>query len=63
MLKKQKDWKKYEYILGKWGMDMAEKRKAEKTKSTLSSAQEVAYARDFKIADQAGGYTAKKARH
>lgn len=44
-------------------MDMAEKRKAEKTKSTLSSAQEVSYARDFKMADQAGGYTTKKARH
>lgn len=44
-------------------MNVAEKRRSEKTKSTLSSAQEVAYARDFKLADQAGGYTAKKARH
>jgi hypothetical protein len=42
---------------------MAEKRKREKTKSTLTSAQEVTYSRDFKLADQAGGYTAKKAKH
>ncbi|ASS87814.1 hypothetical protein AVP43_02094 [Geobacillus stearothermophilus] len=42
---------------------MAEKRKREKVKHTLTSAQEVSYARDFKMADQAGGYTAKKARH
>lgn len=41
---------------------MAEKRKREKVKHTLTSAQEVSYARDFKMADQAGGYTAKKAR-
>lgn len=41
---------------------MAEKRKREKTKSTLTSAQEVTYARDFKLADQAGGYTTKKAK-
>ncbi len=39
------------------------KRKREKSKHTLTSAQEVSYARDFKMADQAGGYTAKKARH
>ncbi|KPC98795.1 hypothetical protein LR69_03005 [Geobacillus sp. BCO2] len=36
---------------------------AKKAKHTLTSAQEVSYARDFKMADQAGGYTAKKARH
>ncbi|WP_110114292.1 YfhE family protein [Bacillus sp. CGMCC 1.16541] len=42
---------------------MAEKKRHEKAKSTLSSSQEVNYARDFKMADQAGGYTAKKARH
>ncbi|BDG48734.1 MULTISPECIES: YfhE family protein [Parageobacillus] len=42
---------------------MSEKRKREKTKSTLTSAQEVTYSRDFKLADQAGGYTAKKAKH
>jgi hypothetical protein len=45
------------------GFDMSEKKKRDKTKSTLSSSQEVAYARDFKMADQAGGYTPKKARH
>ncbi|AEH49247.1 MULTISPECIES: YfhE family protein [Bacteria] len=39
---------------------MAEKRKSEKTKSALTRAQEIAYARDFKLADQAGGYAAKK---
>jgi hypothetical protein len=44
-------------------MAMAEKRKREKTKSTLTRTQEVTYSRDFKLADQAGGYTAKKARH
>ncbi|QPA31368.1 YfhE family protein [Thermaerobacillus caldiproteolyticus] len=42
---------------------MADKRKRDKTKSTLTSAQEITYTRDFKLADQAGGYTAKKARH
>jgi YfhE-like protein len=42
---------------------MTEKRRREKIKSTLTSAQEVSYARDFKLADQAGGYTAKKAKH
>ncbi|HWO97588.1 MAG TPA: YfhE family protein [Bacillus sp. (in: firmicutes)] len=42
---------------------MAEKKRREKTKNTLSSSQEVSYARDFKMADQAGGYTPKKARH
>ncbi|ANB56556.1 yfhE-like family protein [Anoxybacillus sp. B7M1] len=42
---------------------MNEKRKREKTKNTLSSAQEVIYSREFKLADRAGGYTAKKARH
>jgi uncharacterized protein YfaQ (DUF2300 family) len=42
---------------------MAEKKKQDKTKSTLSRSQEMTYARDFKRADQAGGFTAKKARH
>ena len=42
---------------------MTEKKKREKARNTLSSAQEVTYARDFKLADQAGGYTAKKAKH
>jgi hypothetical protein len=45
------------------GYKMAEKKKRDKTKSTLSSAQEISYTRDFKMADQAGGYTEKKARH
>jgi hypothetical protein len=39
---------------------MADKKRKEKTRSTLSSAQEVSYRRDFKLADQAGGYTEKK---
>jgi hypothetical protein len=42
---------------------MAEKRRHEKTKRTLTRSQEVTYSRDFKLADQAGGYTAKKAKH
>jgi len=42
---------------------MTEKKRREKAKSTLSSAQEVTYARDFKLADQAGGYTLKRAKH
>ncbi|MCA1032627.1 YfhE family protein [Bacillus timonensis] len=42
---------------------MADKKKRDKSKSTLSSAQEMSYSRDFKMADQAGGYTRKKARH
>lgn len=42
---------------------MADKRKRDKSKSTLNSAQEVSYSRDFKMADQAGGFTEKKARH
>lgn len=42
---------------------MSDKKKRDKTKSTLSSAQEVSYSRDFKMADQAGGYTPKHARH
>jgi hypothetical protein len=42
---------------------MAEKKKRDKIKSTLTRAQEITYSRDFKLADQAGGYTAKKSRH
>jgi hypothetical protein len=42
---------------------MAKEKRRDRTKSTLSSAQELAYSREFKMADQAGGYTAKKARH
>ncbi|WP_243291566.1 YfhE family protein [Bacillus sp. FJAT-47783] len=33
------------------------KKKHEKNRSNLSSAQEVTYSRDFKMADRAGGYT------
>ncbi|WP_077621145.1 YfhE family protein [Bacillus sinesaloumensis] len=40
-----------------------EKRRDNKSKSTLSSMQEVVYSREFKLADQAGGYTKKQARH
>ncbi|MFC0273831.1 YfhE family protein [Metabacillus herbersteinensis] len=42
---------------------MADKRKNEKTKSTLSSSQEVTYSREFKMADRAGGYISNKSRH
>ncbi|MFS0862688.1 YfhE family protein [Fredinandcohnia sp. 179-A 10B2 NHS] len=42
---------------------MAKEKKRDKSKSTLSSMQEVSYSRDFKMADQAGGFTAKQARH
>ncbi|MBM7587102.1 hypothetical protein JOC86_003675 [Bacillus pakistanensis] len=37
-----------------------EKKKRDKVKSVLSSAQEVTYSREFKSADRAGGYTNKK---
>ncbi|WP_456272056.1 YfhE family protein [Bacillus sp. AK031] len=39
---------------------MADKKKRDKTKSVLSSMQEVTYSREFKRADRAGGYTQKK---
>ncbi|MEI5908555.1 YfhE family protein [Bacillus spongiae] len=39
---------------------MDKKKKRDKTKSTLSSAQEVTYSREFKMADRAGGYAPKK---
>jgi hypothetical protein len=35
------------------------KNKQDKTKSVLSSMQEVTYAKEFKAADRAGGYTRK----
>lgn len=38
---------------------MKEKRR-DKTKSTLSSMQEVVYQREFKMADRAGGYAPRK---
>jgi hypothetical protein len=37
-----------------------EKKKRDKTKSTLSSMQEVTYSQEFKKADRAAGYTAGK---
>lgn len=44
---------------------MANNKKArrEKTKQSLSSTQEVLYSREFKMADRAGGYSDKRARH
>lgn len=39
------------------------KKKRDRSKSTLSSMQEVLYAHEFKLADQAGGFTAKQAKH
>lgn len=41
---------------------MSDKKKKDKSKSTLSSMQEVVYSREFKLADQAGGFTGKKSR-
>lgn len=38
---------------------MADKKKRDKSKSTLSSMQEVTYSREFKNADRAGGYISK----
>ena len=37
-----------------------EKKKKDKTKSTLSSMQEFTYSHEFRKADRAGGYTAGK---
>ncbi|MGY3717628.1 YfhE family protein [Sutcliffiella cohnii] len=39
-----------------------EKKRRERSKSTLSSMQEVTYSREFKMADNAGGYTGKNSR-
>ncbi|WP_010677482.1 YfhE family protein [Bacillus timonensis] len=36
-----------------------EKKRDNKSKSTLSSMQEVTYSREFKMADRAGGFTKK----
>ncbi|MGM0845513.1 MAG: YfhE family protein [Bacillota bacterium] len=41
-------------------MITVDKKRKEKTKSVLSSMQEVNYSREFKRADRAGGYTQKK---
>ena len=37
-----------------------DKKKRDKTKTTLSSMQEVTYSHEFKKADRAGGYSAGK---
>jgi YfhE-like protein len=37
----------------------ADKKRRDKTKTTLSSMQEVTYSREFKNADRAGGYISK----
>ncbi|WML46465.1 YfhE family protein [Neobacillus sp. PS3-40] len=42
---------------------MMEKRKKEKPKFTLTSAQEVSYQSDFKKADRAGGYNERRSKH
>ncbi|WP_223703434.1 YfhE family protein [Sutcliffiella deserti] len=39
---------------------MKEKKRQDKTKSTLSSMQEVTYSREFRAADRVGGYTGKQ---
>jgi len=39
------------------------RRKEKKTKSTLSSAQEVTYRREFKMADRAAGFTERGRKH
>ncbi|EDL65124.1 YfhE family protein [Bacillus sp. SG-1] len=41
-------------------MISVDKKRKEKTKSALSSMQEVTYSREFKRADRAGGFTQKK---
>ncbi|MDZ5474566.1 YfhE family protein [Bacillus sp. 31A1R] len=42
---------------------MSDKKKKDKSKSTLSSMQEVTYSREFKMADRAGGFVPKNSRH
>jgi|GraSoiStandDraft_2_1057267.scaffolds.fasta_scaffold3646274_1 hypothetical protein len=42
---------------------VADKKKKEKPKYTLTSAQEVGYQRDFKLADRAGGYNERRTKH
>ncbi|MDQ0231735.1 YfhE family protein [Metabacillus malikii] len=37
-----------------------EKKRRDRTKSTLSSMQEVTYAHEFKKADRAGGYVTRR---
>ncbi|MGJ7918942.1 YfhE family protein [Neobacillus sp. LXY-4] len=40
-----------------------DKKKREKMRTTLTSAQEVNYQREFRMADRAGGFTEKRPRH
>jgi len=41
---------------------MAKEKRRDKSKSTLSSMQEVTYSREFKMADRAGGFVEKRGR-
>lgn len=41
---------------------MAEKKRKERNRSTLTSTQEVLYNREFKMADRAGGFLERKSR-
>lgn len=54
--------KKRSSFFGK-GWCLMDKKSKDKSKSTLSSMQEVVYSREFKLADQAGGFTKKKSKH
>jgi hypothetical protein len=51
-------------IVSSWkseGFIMADnKRRKDKSKSTLSSMQEVTYSREFRMADRAGGFISNK---
>lgn len=39
---------------------IVDKKKKEQIKNKLNTTQEVLYAREFKMADRAGGYTSKR---
>jgi len=39
---------------------MAEKKRKDRVKNSLSSMQEVTYSREFKAADRVGGYSQKR---
>lgn len=52
-----------EVVFVKGMIGMVEKKKKEKPKYTLTSAQEVTYQRDFKMADRAGGYDERRLKH
>jgi YfhE-like protein len=40
-----------------------DKKKKDKSKSTLSSMQEVTYSREFNRADKAGGFAGRQSKH